>query len=294
MQYWRWEQQYSFAALRQAAIDHLQFVVDTVAALTNPAAAIVHQSQVSSQTRAVGTETIQLQPPDTAPVVTQIAPDHIKNNSSQKTLRITGSGFAPDAVVRVGSMDPLTPDAVSSTTLRVTLPAQAPAGTFSVVVTNPNSGLDVAQQQQSGILNNAITIATPPNFKPALQVAVTNFGDSTLSLLHTVKDDTTTPRFPTRGLPIPLAISPDGARAYIGGPFTPATVEVFNFSTNSIEARVVINGQPSSRVGQAKGIVFAPRLATGKLAAYVIASKRRGLDLYAIVGPAPTYVVVRP
>ena len=257
------------------------FVVDTVAALTNPAA-IVHQSRVSVQTRSIGTGATQLQPPDTAPVVTQVVQDQIENDNVSRTLRITGSGFASDAVVRVGNMDPLTPDAVSSTALRVTLPAQAPAGTFSVVVTNPNSSLDVAQQQQSGILNNAITIATPPNFKPALQVAVTNFGNSTLSLLHTVKDDTTTPQFPTRGLPIPLAISPDGARAYIGGPFTPATVEVFNFSTNSIEARVVINGLPSSRVGQAKGIVFAPRLATGKLAAYVIASKRPGLDLYAI------------
>jgi len=43
-----------------------------------------------------------------------------------------------------------------------------------------------------------------------------------------------------------------------------------------------VNGGVNSRPGQAKGVVLAPRIATGKLAAYVIASKRLGLDLYAI------------
>ncbi|HZI55255.1 MAG TPA: hypothetical protein VFF39_00700 [Verrucomicrobiae bacterium] len=97
-----------------------------------------------------------------------------------------------------------------------------------------------------------------------------------------MKDDSTTPQFPTRGYLFRLLSRRTGLGPILGGPFTPATVEVFNFSTNSIEARIVINGQPNSRVGQAKGIVFAPRLATGKLVAYVIASKRQGLDLYAI------------
>jgi DNA-binding beta-propeller fold protein YncE len=49
-----------------------------------------------------------------------------------------------------------------------------------------------------------------------------------------------------------------------------------------MEAHIIVNGDPVSTTGQAKGIVFAPRLATGKLAAYVVASRIGNLDLYAI------------
>jgi len=263
-------------------------VVDT--ALINDPAAIVHQGVVGPSARAIAVGFTLNQPSATAPLITGVNEKQIKNGKS-KTIHITGAGFASDAVVRIGNMDPLTPDTVSSSTLRVTVPADAPSGTFSIVVTNPNSAQDVSQQQQSGILLNAISIATPPNFKPSQQVALTNFGTSTLSLLHTVKDDTNTPQFATGPRPIGLALTADGARAYIAPVFPPAAVDVFNFSTNSIEAHIVLNGQVNSRPGQAKAIVLAPRLATGKLAAYVIASKRRGLDLYVIdADPAsPTF-----
>lgn len=265
-------------------------VVDTAALINDPAAAIVHQGVVGPSARGVAVGFTLTQPPASAPVVTGVNEKQIKNDKS-KTIHINGAGFASDAVVRIGNMDPLTPDAVSSSTLRVTVPADAPSGTFSIVVTNPNSAQDVSQQQQSGILLNAISIATPPNFKPAHKVALTNFGTSTLSLLHAVKDDVNTPQFATGPRPIGLALTPDGARAYIAPVFPPAAVDVFNFNTNSIEAHIVLNGQANTRPGQAKGIVLAPRPATGKLAAYVIASKRRGLDLYAIdADPAsPTF-----
>ncbi|MBZ5508613.1 MAG: IPT/TIG domain-containing protein [Acidobacteriia bacterium] len=256
-------------------------VVDTAAMLTNPAGAIVHQGLVGQSARAVAVGITQTQPLATAPVIQGVNEKQIKNDKS-KTIRITGAGFASDAVVRIGNMDPLTPDAVTSSALRVTVPANAPSGTFAIVVTNPNSAQDVSQQQQSGILLNALSIATPPNFKPTHQVALTNFGTSTLSVLHIVKDDTNTPQFATGPRPIGLALSPDGTRAYIAPVFPPAAVDVFNFNTHSIEAHIVLNGQANSRPGQAKAIVLAPRLATGKLAAYVVASKRRGLDLYAI------------
>jgi len=256
-------------------------VVDTAALITDPAAAIVHTGVVGLSARAVAVGFTQTQPPATAPVVTGVNEKQIKNDKS-KTIHINGAGFSSDAVVRVGNMDPLTPDTVSSSALRVTVPADAPSGTFAIVVTNPNSAQDVSQQQQSGILLNAISIATPPNFKPSHQVALTNFDTSTLSLLHAVKNDVNTPQFATSPRPIGLTLTADGARAYIAPVFPPAAVDVFNFNTNAIEAHIVLNGQANSRPGQAKAIVLAPRIATGKLAAYVIASKRRGLDLYVI------------
>lgn len=256
-------------------------VVDTAAVLNNPGAAILNQAQVSLQARAIGVGITQSQPPVTSPVVTGVNISQLQNNKA-KTIRVLGSRFAPDAVVRIGSLDPIAPEFVSSSVLRVTVPAEAPSGVASIVVTNPNSSQPVGQQQQSGILRNALTIASPSNFKPVNQVGVANFGSSTFSVLHTTKDDTFTPQIATGARPIGFAITPDGARAYIGDLFNPAFVDVFNFSTNSIEAHILVNGAVNSRPGQAKGVVMAPRISTGKLAAYVIASKRLGLDLYAI------------
>jgi DNA-binding beta-propeller fold protein YncE len=151
-----------------------------------------------------------------------------------------------------------------------------------MVVTNPNSIQGVNLQQQSGILRNALSIETPANFKPEHQAGVTNFGNSTFSVLHVNKNDAITPQIATGPRPIGFTITPDGARAYIGDVFNPAFVDVFNFNTNTIEEHILVNGAANSRPGQAKGVVLAPRLLTGKLAAYVIASKRPGLDLYAI------------
>ena len=264
-----------------AGVNPNLIVVDTAAMLADPAAAIVHQGLVAPSARAVAVGFTLNQPPATAPVITAVNENQIKNDNG-KIIHIIGAGFAPDAVVRIGNMDPLTPDEASSFLLRVSVPSNTPSGTFSIVVTNPNSAQDVSQQQQSGILLNAFSIETPPNFKPTRQAALTNFGASTLSVLHTVKDDANTPQFATGPRPIGLALTPDGARAYIAPVFPPAAVDVFNFTTNLIEAHIVLNGQANSRPGQAKAIVLAPRLATGKLAAYVVASKRRGLDLYVI------------
>jgi hypothetical protein len=208
--------------------------------------------------------------------------DNQFKNDQAKTIRISGAGFAPDALVRIGVMDPLVPEFISTAELRVTVPVDAPAGIVSVTVTNPNSAKDISVQQESGILRNALTIETPGNFKPENQVGVTNFASSTFSVLHVNKNDTVTPQIATGSRPIGFTITPDGARAYIGDVTNPAFVDVFNFNTETIEAHIRVNGALNSIPGQAKGVALAPRLANGKLAAYVIASNRPGLDLYAI------------
>jgi YVTN family beta-propeller protein len=265
-------------------------VVDTAAVLNNPAVAILNQFHLPLQARAIATASTQTQPPATAPVVSRVNDSQFKNDQA-KTIRITGSGFAPDATVHVGVMDTITPEFISSSILRVTIPANAPTGIVPLVITNPNSTQASSLQQQSGILRNALTISSPGGFNPDQQAGVANFGNSTLSVLHVNKGDAVTPQIATGPRPIGLTITPDGARAYIGDLFNPASVDVFNFNTNAIEAHIVVNGARNSLPGQAKGVVLAPRLATGKLAAYVVASKPGGLDLYAIdANPAsPTF-----
>jgi WD40 repeat protein len=266
-------------------------VVDTAAVFSNPVNAILSQAKVALQTRAIGVALTQTQPPAGAPVIVRVTDNGEIRNDKARRIRVIGSGFVPGASVRIGGMDALTTEFVSPTMLIVTVPVSAPAGVASVVVTNSNSAQGLDLQQQSGILRDAVNIATPGNFKPAHQAGVTNFGNSTFSVLHASKDDTVTPQFATGGRPIGFAITPDGSRAYIGDTLNPAFVDVFNFNTNAMEAHILVNGDPNSRSGQAKGVVLAPRLATGKLAAYVVVNKRLGLDLYAIdADPAsPTF-----
>jgi len=84
-----------------------------------------------------------------------------------------------------------------------------------------------------------------------------------------------------------LAITPDGKRAYVERTFAPATVDVFDFTSNSFVASVPLNASPVGQPGQTRGIVIAPRFSTGKLAAYVassvrIAPGRFSLNLYVI------------
>ena len=255
------------------------FVVDTGAIITNPASAVIHQAQISFQPRSIAVAAVLNQPPPTAPVVTAVNRKEIKNDHDEN-LEISGSGFIPGASVHVGGVDPIVAEFVSSRRLRVTIPENSPSQIASIVVTNPNTGQPVAVQQQSGILRDALTISA--NFKPDNEVGVANFGDHSFSIIGKNNADGLTTEIPTGPRPSGLAMSPDGTRAYIANLFSPASVEVFNFSTRSIEAHIVLNGSHSSLPGQSKGVALAPRLATGRLAAFVVASRPGNLDLYTI------------
>jgi DNA-binding beta-propeller fold protein YncE len=257
------------------------FTIDTQAVITNPAAAILHQSTISAQARSVAIAATQNQPPATAPVVTRVNRAEIRNDHAT-TIDISGFGFAPGGNVRIGTLDPIAAQFVSSRRLRVTIPQNAPTQVASIIVTNPNPGQPFSLQHQSGILHDALTIAGPEDFQPDNQVLVANLGDHSLSIIKDGNVDEVTTEIPAGPRPSGLAITPDGSRAYIANLFPPASVDVFNFKTNSIEARIVLNGSPVSLPGQSKGVVFAPRLSTGKLAAYVVASRSGNLDLYAI------------
>ena len=130
-------------------------------------------------------------------------------------------------------------------------------------------------------------IASGPAFQPINEVAIVNAGDATLSVLNASTTATPNPVFPAPDRIVGLAITPDGKRAYVERTFAPATVDVFNFITNSFEASVPLNASPAGQPGQTRGIVIAPRFSTGKPAAYVASSVRIGpgrfsLNLYVI------------
>jgi hypothetical protein len=271
------------------------YVVDT----SNAAAPVLVGSPISLGTniRNVDSRITQNQPPATAPVVAAASAPLVVN-STATTLQISGSGFASDAKVRIGHLDPQAAQFISPSLLQVSVPANAPAQDASIIVTNPNLSQGAAGADQSGILRNAFVIASGPAFQPINEVAVVNAGDATLSVLN-ASTATPNPIFPAPDRIIGLAITPDGKRAYVERAFAPATIDVFNFITNSFEASVPLNASPAGQPGQTRGIVIAPRFSTGKPAAYVASSLRTApgrfsLNLYVIdADPAsPTFNTV--
>jgi WD40 repeat protein len=267
-------------------------IIDTALALSNPATAIIAQNTIGAQVKGITVGFIQIQPPSTAPTVTEVSPLLIKNNVST-TIQLSGSGFAPDAQVRIGNLEPVAAQFVSSSQLEATVPAGSAAQGAAIVVTNPNVAQGANLAQQSGILRDVFVIASPPAFQPVNQVAVASIADSTLDLLNVSTNVTVTPTIPTSPQPIGLAITPDGSRAFLNNLFAPSVVDVYNFITNSVEASVSLNGALSGIEGQTRGLVIAPRFGTGKLGAYVASSRPVApgpdgftLDLY-VIGADP-------
>jgi hypothetical protein len=260
------------------------YIVDT----SNATAPVLVGSPISLDTniRNVDSRITQNQPPATAPVVAAVSAPLVVN-SAATALQVSGSGFAPDAQVRIGHLDPQAAQFISSSLLQVSVPADAPAQDASIIVTNPNLSQGAAGADQSGILRNALTIASGPAFQPTNEVAIVNAGDATLSVLNASTTATPNPIFPAPDRIMAVAITPDGKRAYVERSFAPATVDVFNFVTNSFEASIPLNASPAGQPGQTRGIVIAPRFSTGKPAAYVASSVRIGpgrfsLNLYVI------------
>ncbi|HKV93318.1 MAG TPA: hypothetical protein VJW20_12290 [Candidatus Angelobacter sp.] len=241
---------------------------------------------VSTAIRDVASGITQNQPPATAPVIAAVSAPLVVN-SAATLLQISGSGFASDAQVKIGHLDPQAAQFISSSLLQVSVPADAPAQDASIIVTNPNLSQGAAGADQSGILRNAFVIASGPAFQPINKVAIVNAGDATLSVLNASTTATPNPVFPAPDRIVGLAITPDGSRAYVERTFAPATIDVFDFTTNSFVASVPLNASPAGQPGQTRGIVIAPRFSTGKPAAYVASSVRTApgrfsLNLYVI------------
>jgi len=241
---------------------------------------------IGTQLRGVTAGGPVTQPPTTAPVVSSVSTPLVSNDVPS-TLQISGSGFSPDAEVRIGSLDPQPAQFLSSSLLQITIAPGAPAQGAPIIVTNSNIAQGVAGANQSGILRNALVIASAPTFQPVNQAVISNFGDATFSIFNLSTNATLSPTFLAPDRMMGVAITPDGSRAYIERFVAPSAVDVFNFATNSFEAHIPLTTSPAGLPGQTRGIVIAPRFGSGKAAAYVASSRRVApgtfaLDLYVI------------
>jgi WD40 repeat protein len=231
-------------------------VVDTQSIVSNPAHAVVARFPVGNSISGVRAGSVRLQPLPTAPTVTGVTPNLILNNdtSAGRTIQVSGTNFSPDALVRIGNLDPFAPGAgAGASSLQAIVPGGTPAQSANLIVIDPNPAAAPATQHQSGIVRGQFVITSPPTFQPVNQVVVGNFGNSTAAVLNVSTNAGLLPTVPGILGADGIAIAPDGERAYIGQ-FLPAAVTVVNLVQNRIEARIVLDAD--SILGQSDGLLI--------------------------------------
>lgn len=189
-------------------------VIDLAKMFTDPAHALISQPTLNGGVfvRAVCAGPFSTTPPNTAPVVTGVSGD-ITNDVAHQ-VEITGGNFQQGAEVRIGSMDLLAATVNGSTTLNVTVPANAAAGkAIDIVVTNPMTQGPPGQQNQSGLLAGGFNVALNPKYQPGTQFATDN-GDQSISIYNLVQRATVNVDIPPDYLMWP-AFNVDGRELYL-------------------------------------------------------------------------------
>lgn len=187
--------------------------VDTGLMFTNPGGAIVGHATVAGGVRPYGISvaTVTTTPPLTAPTVTSVTGPI--NNSVANTITVTGTNFNPGAMVRIGTMPPIPATGITSTSLQVTVPQNAPAQAgLDVIVTNPGTGGPRSQQYQSGVLPAGLTITANPAFVPLHQFASLSASDRTVALYEPAQG--TMINVPNAVVPAGITFNADGAEIY--------------------------------------------------------------------------------
>ena len=117
-------------------------------------------------------------PPSTAPQISQISPPGLVNSSSQ-TLQITGTGFSSDALVKVGTGNPIVPSSVTPTQITVTVPAFVESGLLNVEVIDQNLAQPLASRNQTSPASPFYVIDAP-TFNSQYDIYAADYGDSTI------------------------------------------------------------------------------------------------------------------
>src|ERR1700676_1912485 len=203
---------------------------------------------------------VESQPPANPPVGSSENTASIVNDAARQ-VHVIGSGFAPGALVRVGSLDPIAPSTNTPTDLLITLPQFMPAqNSADVIVTNPSvAGGGVAAQETSGISRGALTITNGNAFQPLNEVTVSAFGDNTVAILNNVTRSVAS--IPASPGPFGQAISADSLRSYVGS-FRGNAVDVINLNTRLLEKTIALAAD-TFVIGQIDAIVTAPNPSTG-------------------------------
>jgi uncharacterized repeat protein (TIGR01451 family) len=258
-------------------------VVDT-GALLSGAASLVFQGRYGgpciafnncpASLRALAAANVDTLPIVGAPVITGVSPVFIFNDVPN-TITISGSGFAPDARVRIGKTDGLPVTFVSSNQLQVTIPQGAPAHGDDVIVTNPNAPAGLPGQLLSGFLqggvnNGSFEISGPLTYQPKFQAAVSDIGAGIVDFLRAFDGGRNGgSQIPVGTNPMGIAFSPDGTQFYVETFLLQSVVagspDCCQTSQMPQNTQIRLSGVP----GQLAGLAVAPNPATGRPVALV-------------------------
>lgn len=246
---------------------------DTAKMLTDPAHQLVSTHVVGNGARARGATfaKITTTPPNSAPTVTKVQGTVVNNAASEIT--ITGTNFRDGALVRIGKMAPIPASVDNSTTLRVTVPVNAPANNgLDIVVTDPDTGNSADQQYQSGLLAAQFNIGLNPAFQPGYQFAsLGRLGGGAVSLFN--MRTRTMNVVSTNGLiPSGLAFNAaDGNELYVTTPGPVYSIQrkalQINIAADSVDASIPFTGNLAQYVPIARSVnpatgdpvMFVPR-----------------------------------
>ena len=199
------------------------YAIDALKLITDPVHALVAQLAVDGGQQAfvACTGFFSTMPPGSAPVVSSVSGDI--TNDAAHDIQITGGNFQQGAVVRIGSMPPLSSTFLGSSTLSVTVPANAPARKgVDIIVTNPETNAPPDQQNQSGLLAGGFNILLNPKFQPGTQFATVN-DDISISVFDLgQRQMINVPTTQWNFTPLWTDFNADGAELYVPG-FTPST-----------------------------------------------------------------------
>jgi hypothetical protein len=228
-------------------------VIDTTQMLHNPGGAIKGTAIVANglNVHGMAIATITSTPPLTAPTVTSVTSSIV--NDKDSLIKVTGTNFAPGAMVRVGTTPPLPAKVDNSTTLHVTVPQNWPAqAKLDVVVTNPNMKMPPAQQYQSGLLAEQFTILPTSDFQPNHQFAAFVVGDYSVAVYE--PNQQTMIDVPNTVLPNGITFNRDGKEIYSAGLgtrglATPAEAAAWSPSDGMLQAETPFSAGSSISVG---------------------------------------------
>ena len=151
--------------------------------------------------------------PATAPQISGLSKTSLDNSSARK-LTIDGANFTPTSLVKIGHSDPLPVEFISSSRIRVQLPAHFMAENAEILVTNPNSSAPVNQQYQSGMYSGKLQV-TSPNFAVSQPAVI---GESAQGGVFETSFNSNSSYIPLPGgLFEVIQVSPKGDTAYVGG-----------------------------------------------------------------------------
>jgi uncharacterized repeat protein (TIGR01451 family) len=181
------------------------------------------------------------------PVISGVSPQSVADGQSN-LITITGSNFASDAMVRIGSQDlPVT--FVSSTQLQVTLPDNSPAGNnFDVIVVNPTVN-SLQGSDSAAILPNAISVTNSASFATNDHLLTSSLSGGVITdyLYGRIGDRKTGPEVAD------FLVSPDGGLLY--GPSSFANnVTVTDFVQGIVVNTFSFANGPGFYVGSAQTI----------------------------------------